>query len=201
MNDQTAQPEPLRLAEQKLWVVISAYNEEAWIAGALRALAAQKHRDFSLVVVDNGSTDRTADVVRAFVEKHPEMRVDLIQEAQKGTGAASDTGMRHAIRSGATWLARTDADCVPARDWTAQAVAAFASGLELVSGQLLPRRDEGIDWKKRMLILGVIETASLFGKIRQGNKDPQYLGPYVMTPGCNMAITAELYVRSGGFPR
>ena len=46
-----------------------------------------------------------------------------------------------------------------------------------------------------------MSVAAAFGKIRPGNRDPRYLGPYVMTPGCNLAITAELYLRAGGFPR
>ena len=34
-----------------------------------------------------------------------------------------------------------------------------------------------------------------------GAKDPAYLGPYMMAAGCNVGITAELYLAAGGFPR
>jgi hypothetical protein len=44
-------------------------------------------------------------------------------------------------------------------------------------------------------------VASAFGKVRRGNRGRQYLGPYVMAPGCNMAITSALYESAGGFPR
>lgn len=185
----------------KLWVIVPAYNEERGITATLEALAAQHDGDFTLVVVDNNSTDGTAGVVRGFAAAHPEMRIHLIDEPQKGTGAASDTGMRYAIAAGALRLARTDADCLPARDWIERVNAGFDSGLQLVSGQLVPRTDEDVRWIDRTIIRVVLEVASTFGKFRPGNQDPRYLGPYVMTPGCNMAITAELYEAAGGFPR
>ncbi|MET9491737.1 glycosyltransferase family 2 protein [Nocardia sp. NPDC006630] len=185
----------------ELWVIVPAYNEVHGITRTLEALAAQQDRDFILVVVDNDSTDGTASVVRDFARMHPELRIELVSESRKGTGAAADTGMRYAIAAGALRLARTDADCLPFPDWTARIHAAFDSGLQLISGQLIPRTDEGVSWRDRTIIRVVLEVASTFGKFRPGNRDPRYMGPYVMTPGCNMAITAELYEAAGGFPR
>lgn len=184
-----------------LWVVMPAYNEQDGIAKSLAALVAQEDSDFRLVVVDNNSSDATWSVVRTFAEAHPELHVDIITEEQKGTGAAADTGMRYAIAAGAVRLARTDADCLPAPDWTARIRCAFDSGLRLISGRLIPRTDEEVSFVDRMIIRGALELASWFGKVRSGNQDERYLGPYVMTPGCNMAITAELYEAAGGFPR
>ncbi|MFC9967190.1 glycosyltransferase family A protein [Nocardia ignorata] len=184
-----------------LWVVIPAFDEERGIEATLEALAAQCDTDFTVVVVDNNSTDRTVEVVRKFAAANPVPVIEVIDEAQKGTGAAADTGMRYAIAQGAELLARTDADCLPAPDWTQRIRAGFDSGLRLVSGQLIPRTDEGVSWRDRTIIRVALEVASLFGKVRSGNRDPRYLGPYVMTPGCNMAITAELYSAAGGFPR
>ncbi|WP_067637420.1 glycosyltransferase family 2 protein [Nocardia coubleae] len=184
-----------------LWVVIPAFDEERGIEATLKALAAQRDTDFTVVVVDNNSTDRTVEVVRKFAAANPVPVIEVIDEAQKGTGAAADTGMRYAIAQGAELLARTDADCLPAPDWTQRIRAGFDSGLRLVSGQLIPRTDEGVSWRDRTIIRVALEVASLFGKVRSGNRDPRYLGPYVMTPGCNMAITAELYSAAGGFPR
>ncbi|MFD7845425.1 glycosyltransferase [Nocardia sp. NPDC059764] len=184
-----------------LWVIVPAYNEEHGITATLAALAGQRDRDFTVLVVDNNSTDATVKVVRDFALAHPEPRIAIVTEERKGTGAAADTGMRHAIAAGATRLARTDADCLPAPDWTARIRAAFDSGLRLVSGQLIPRTDEGVSLLDRTVIRVALELATQFGKLRPGNQDPRYLGPYVMTPGCNMAITAELYEAAGGFPR
>lgn len=179
----------------RLWVVVPAFDEAAGITATLDALAAQTDRDFRVLVVDNASTDGTADVVRA----HP-LRARVVHEPQRGTGAAADTGMRHAIAAGATHLARTDADCVPAPDWTARIRAAFAD-LDLVAGRLLPRTDEGVPAWQRGVLVGAVAVAATFGRFRPGNRVPGALGPYVMSAGCNMAITAALYERAGGFPR
>ncbi|MEV0059623.1 glycosyltransferase family 2 protein [Nocardia sp. NPDC050718] len=184
-----------------LWVVIPAFDEARGIGATLNAIAAQRDTDFRVVVVDNDSSDGTAGIVRTFAAAHPVPVIEVISEAQKGTGAAADTGMRYAIAQGATRLARTDADCLPAPDWIERINAGFDAGLRLISGQLIPRTDEGVSWRDRTIIRVALEVASAFGKVRSGNRDPKYLGPYVMTPGCNMAITAELYTAAGGFPR
>ncbi|TNY38508.1 glycosyltransferase family 2 protein [Thermomonospora catenispora] len=185
-----------------LWVTVPAYNEERLIEGTLRRLAGQTDRGFGLVVVDNGSTDATARIVREFADRHPELTLHLIAEPRKGTGAAADTGMRHAIAQGATHLARTDADCLPHPGWIAAVKRAFADGLEMVSGPLRPRTDEfPLAWWERRLLPAVLATAAFAGRLRPGNRGPAYLGPYVVMPGCNLAISAALYERAGGFPR
>ncbi|GGV13319.1 glycosyl transferase [Actinomadura cremea] len=185
-----------------LWVVVPAYNEERSIGATLRRLAEQTDTAFTLVVVDNASTDATAKIVGEFAEEAPGPNVRIVPEPEKGTGAAADTGFRHAVAAGATHIARTDADCLPHPGWIAAVKRAFGEGLELVSGPLRPRTDEfPLRLWERRLLPAVIETAALFGRFRPGNQDPLYLGPYVMMPGCNVAITADLYERAGGFPR
>ncbi|OLT34338.1 glycosyl transferase [Actinomadura sp. CNU-125] len=185
-----------------LWVVVPAYNEERSIGATLRRLAEQTDTAFTLVVVDNAGTDATAKIVEEFAAADAGFGVRIVRETQKGTGAAADTGFRHAIAAGATHVARTDADCLPHPGWIAAVKRAFGDGLELVSGPLRPRTDEfPLKLWERRLLPAVIETAALFGRFRPGNQDPLYLGPYVMMPGCNVAVTAELYERAGGFPR
>ena len=184
----------------KLFVVVPVYNEADYIAPTFAALAAQSDADFDVVFVDNSSTDASADVIRQFIADRP--RWHLVTETQKGTGAAADTGMREAIARGATLLARTDADCLPRSDWTESVRRSLTvDGLELVGGELVPRHDEGLSRAMRMLLRGAVELAEAFGRVRPGNKSPEYKGPYMMAAGCNVGITAALYEAAGGFPR
>ncbi|MCU1412587.1 MAG: hypothetical protein JWR04_3294 [Rhodoglobus sp.] len=182
--------------DQRLAVVVPVYNEAAGIAATLDALEAQVDSDFDVWFVDNASTDASAAVIAA----RGHARWHIVQEPQKGTGAAADTGMRAAIAAGATLLARTDADCLPRADWTA-AVRRSLGTLGLVGGELVPRHDEGLSLARRVLLRAAVELAEAFGRIRPGNRSAEYRGPYLMAAGCNVGIRADLYVEAGGFPR
>jgi glycosyltransferase involved in cell wall biosynthesis len=72
----------------RIGIVIPAFNAASWIGDAIASVLAQTHRDWRLVVVDDGSTDRTADVVAAFVDR----RIRLIQQANAGVSAARNRG-------------------------------------------------------------------------------------------------------------
>ncbi|MER5483210.1 glycosyltransferase family 2 protein [Streptomyces sp. NPDC002812] len=180
-----------------LWVVVPAYNEAAAIGATLAALAAQHDTGFALVVVDNASTDRTADAVRDFARAAP-FRVELAREELPGAGAAADTGFRYAIAAGATHLLRTDADCLPAPDWTAVAKAEFGRGAEMLCGRSVPRRDEGPGLLEARLLPALIRLTSLYGRYRPSHRHPRYRTPYVLCHGHNLGITAGLYLRCGG---
>lgn len=194
-------------AARRLAVVVPMLNEAAGITPTLEALAAQRDGDIDVVFVDNGSSDDTAGLVARFVAERGLHRWHVITEPQKGTGAAADTGMRAAIAAGAELLARTDADCLPRADWTASVRRALTPraegglGLRLVGGELVPRHDEGLGRGTRALLRAAVFLAEAFGRVRPGNRSPEYRGPYMMAAGCNVGITAELYVAAGGFPR
>ncbi|HEX6968672.1 MAG TPA: glycosyltransferase [Micromonosporaceae bacterium] len=182
-----------------LWVVVPAYNEAARIGATLDALAAQHDLDFTLLVVDNGSTDETATLVRDFAARAP-MPVRLIEEPEKGVGCAVDSGFRHAIAHGARLLARTDADCLPRPGWVAAARAALSAGAEMACGRIVARRDEHGPVGRAGFAL-VVALAAAFGRFRPANRGPGYRTPYRMHAGNNMAVTARLYLACGGMPR
>ncbi|WP_260615064.1 glycosyltransferase family 2 protein [Streptomyces sp. WAC05292] len=183
-----------------MWVVVPAHQEAARLGATLRALAAQHDRDFTLLVVDNASTDGTGDVARAFAASAP-FPVRVIEEPEKGVGSAVDTGFRYAIGQGARLLARTDADCLPRPGWTGAARAALAARPGLVCGRITARGDEhGPLGRAGFAVL--VGLAALFGRLRpQHVRRGEFRAPYRMHAGNNMAITAELYLAVGGMPR
>jgi glycosyltransferase involved in cell wall biosynthesis len=185
-----------------LWVIVPAHQEEERITGTLRALAAQRDRDFTLLVVDNASSDRTGAIARRFAVDAP-FPVAVIDEPEKGVGCAVDSGFRHAIERGATLLARTDADCLPRPGWTAAARAAMTDrpGPTLVCGRIVARRDEHGPLG-RAGFSALVRLAALFGRLRPAHaRRNGYLAPYRMHAGNNMAVTADLYLACGGMPR
>lgn len=186
---------------EHLWVVVPAYNEDRLIRSCLDSLARQTDHDFELVVVDNGSTDRTRTVVNDWIAEHPAVRAHLIGESRKGTGAAADTGFRHAVSHGADWIARTDADCLAADDWI-ECIRRRSSEADLLGGKIRARSDDvAPGWWERVYLPVVTAAARLFGRLRPSNRGPEYLCPYAMCVGNNLAVAAGVYGASGGFPR
>ena len=72
-------------------VVVPAYNEELYIAEALDAVFAQTLGPLEVIVVDDGSTDGTVEIVRRYSD-----RVRLIQQENRGCPDAFDSGFREA---------------------------------------------------------------------------------------------------------
>jgi glycosyltransferase involved in cell wall biosynthesis len=182
-------------------VVVPFYNEARGMHATLDALAGQSDRRFSIVLVDNGSSDQSAAIAERFASECMQPSASVVHEAQKGTGAAADTGFRHAIASGAQWIARTDADCVPDPDWIRNLKRAMCDdGLEFVAGKIRPRLDQGsVSRTQRAILAGMIWVAENYGRLHR--RGPQFKYPYFMAAGNNLAITARLYEASGGFPR
>lgn len=74
-------------------VVIPAYNAAKRITGALDSVLAQTRPAEACVVVDDGSTDETADAVRAWADAHVELQVTLVQQENGGAAAARSAGV------------------------------------------------------------------------------------------------------------
>lgn len=181
-------------------VVVPAFDEAGSIGATLAALARQTDPGFRLIVVDNASTDGTGDVVRRFAGTVT-FPVEVIIETERGAGTAADTGFRHAIATGARFLARTDADCLPAPDWVATLRAYLDAGFDLVCGRSVPRRDERPTWAERHVFPAAVRLAAVYGRYRTAHRAPEYRSPYVLVHGHNLALTADLYLRCGGTVR
>ena len=91
-------------------VLMPAYNAEKYIGKAIESVLQQTYTDFELVIVNDGSTDGTEKVISTFTDK----RIVLINQPNRGVGAALNTGLQHAK---AAYIARFDADdlCHPQR--------------------------------------------------------------------------------------
>jgi len=75
-------------------VIMPAFNVAPYVGEALRSALAQTFTDFEVIVVDDGSKDGTADVVRTFEAQDP--RVRLVQQANRGLAGARNTALRAA---------------------------------------------------------------------------------------------------------
>jgi glycosyltransferase involved in cell wall biosynthesis len=87
----------------KVSVVIPAYNSGRFLGEAIQSVLDQTFGDFELIVVDDGSTDNTRDVVRSFTDP----RIEYIYQKNRGSSAAYNRGI-HA--SGGEYIAFLDSD-------------------------------------------------------------------------------------------
>lgn len=108
----TASPAP------RISVVMPAYNAQATIAEAIDSVLAQDLADLELIVVDDGATDATADIVAGYTARDP--RVRLVRQANAGVSAARNRAIAEAR---GTYIAFLDADDAWAPDKLSRQVA------------------------------------------------------------------------------
>jgi glycosyltransferase involved in cell wall biosynthesis len=86
-------------------VIIPAYNRSSTIARSVQSVLVQTFQDFEIIVVDDGSTDTTREVVQKIDDK----RIHLIcHNGNQGAAAARNTGMQAATGEYIAWLDSDD---------------------------------------------------------------------------------------------
>ncbi len=76
----------------ELSIIVPAYNAQSDIADCLDSLVAQKSSEnFEIIVINDGSTDHTPDIVESYAMRHP--KIKLISQANAGVSAARNRGI------------------------------------------------------------------------------------------------------------
>lgn len=78
----------------KVTIIIPCYNQAGYLRKAVASLQAQTLADWECIVVDDGSTDNSAEIVANLALR--DNRIRLIQQLNSGSAAARDTGLREA---------------------------------------------------------------------------------------------------------
>ena len=101
-------------------VLVPAYNEEKVIASTLASLGATTYPNVELIVIDDGSKDRTSAVVEEIAARDP--RVRLLRQENGGKSAAANNGLREARGE---IIVAVDADTVVSADAVTKLVRHF----------------------------------------------------------------------------
>lgn len=168
---------------QKLCIVIPALNEENLLQKTLESLDEQNNLKFSVIVVDNGSTDGTCQVVISYAEK-AKYELIVIREDKKGVGYARTTGTNEAIKLGALYIGGTDADTTFPDSWIESIYNGFEKGnSELLCGECHPLKYHSFDSEKANFSLSA--RSFLFHRVK----------PFFR--GANYAVTKDMYLKVG----
>ncbi|MBB5806012.1 cellulose synthase/poly-beta-1,6-N-acetylglucosamine synthase-like glycosyltransferase/peptidoglycan/xylan/chitin deacetylase (PgdA/CDA1 family) [Saccharothrix ecbatanensis] len=138
-----------RLRRQPVTVLVPAYNEEAGIEATLRTILAST-AEVRVIVVDDGSTDRTSEVVRSLDLPG----VTLIRQANAGKAAALNTGLKHCRTE---LVVMVDGDTVLEPDTVAELVEPFADpDVGAVSGNAKVGNRDGLlgRWQHIEYVIG-----------------------------------------------
>jgi peptidoglycan/xylan/chitin deacetylase (PgdA/CDA1 family)/glycosyltransferase involved in cell wall biosynthesis len=141
--------EPLRYLGP-VSVIVPAFNEALNITATVRSLAASRYRRLEIIVVDDGSTDGTAELV----ERLGMRGVYVVRQANAGKPAALNTGIRYARGD---LLVLVDGDTVFAPDAIAELVQPLADpGVGAVSGNTKVANRKGLlgRWQHLEYVIG-----------------------------------------------
>lgn len=161
-------------------VVIPAFNEEGFIGKTLKSLIKQNYPgSFEMIVVDNGSSDKTAEIARKHGAK-------VIAEPRKGVQFARQTGFE---ASSGEFIASTDADNILPKNWLRRLacqlirdnqLVAVGGWFKLKKGPITPR-----------FILNYFSTPTLFLYT--------FLTGKKVLLGQNFMVRRQVFFQVGGF--
>jgi GT2 family glycosyltransferase len=165
-------------AAPRVSVVVCSYNGGRTLAQCLRSLAELDYPDYEVIVVNDGSTDDTHEILARF----PAVRA--IHQPNRGLSVARNVGLHAA--TGAI-IAYTDSDCFADPDWLTHLVYQFErSGADAVGGPNLTPED---GW----LAACVAAAPGQPTHVLESDQVAEHI------PGCNMAFRKDALVAINGF--
>jgi glycosyltransferase involved in cell wall biosynthesis len=181
-------------------ILICTYNRAALLREALNAMAAMTLPDvcnIEIIIVDNNSTDTTAQVI-ADAEPRSPFRIIGLHEPRQGKSFALNTGL--AAASGDI-VALTDDDVWPDREWLARIVSRFRErDVAFVFGKVLPRW--GVVPPPDLLTPDAQDIWGPLALVDYGDDEMEYLPEYTwqrLPIGANLAFRRDVLQRVGGW--
>jgi glycosyltransferase involved in cell wall biosynthesis len=189
------QPEPGELLE--LTVIIPARNEEDCIGACVESLVAQSEdvfklgKDWELIVVDDHSTDRTAEIARGFAG----VSVVSAEKLEKGWTGKANAIWTAARKARGRWLLFTDADTMHEPGDLHRAIhEAVRHKVEMLSYS--PRQMVSGLWQRTLMPLVFCELAIAYPPAKVSDPNERVAA----ANGQFLLVEREAYRRLGGHP-
>lgn len=172
----------------KISVIVPFLNSEATIDECLQALISQNLKPSEIIMVDNGSTDRSKVIVNNFANKNG-IIVKYFYESKKGPACARNLGIRNCIGN---IIAFTDSDCVPDPDWLKNLIIEFQNPqVAAVAGIVESYKTETLyDKFHALFTLKGFEKSQIFSKFNLVS------GGF---PTANLAVRKDVLIKLNSF--
>lgn len=179
----------------KISVVICTYNRDKFIRTALQKLSEQTLRpeEYEVIIIDNRSTDNTADICKTFIAEHPGFNFRYVFEEKKGLSFARNRGWQEAKSAIVTYI---DDDAEATNNFLEGILQFFAKHADAVGagGRIIPvYPDTGEpEWMNKYL-------NGFVGRVDFGDTPKVFEGKMKYPAGCNMTYRKEVLQQVGGF--
>ncbi len=175
------------MKELALSVIVCTYNRDKFIRDCLVGLLEQdaSPEQFEVVLVNNNSTDRTEEIVQAFIKEHPDFPINYVVEKQQGLSYARNRGIEESQAALVTFI---DDDAIPREDFVSGIVAFFANHQEAtaVGGKVIATFETARPaWANRF------SAGLYFSHYDKGNRLFRYTKGYPI--GCNMSFRKSFF--------
>lgn len=170
-------------------VVVPVRNAARTLSACLAALEQLDPAPVETILVDNGSTDGSLQLLRAFVRDRPAQRAQILEEPHRGAAAARNAGIRAAKGE---LIAFTDADCAPERAWLYHLTEPFADpAVGAVAGRVV-----SAPAASTVELFSALFTLQLPDRPTRHRAWTPWAGGY---PTANLAVRSALLSELGGF--
>ena len=95
----------------KVSILIAAKDEEETIEACVRSMLMQDYADFEVIVINDRSGDRTAEIVQRIADQDPRLRLLNVEDLPEGWSGKNHAMWRGAAVATGDWLCLSDADC------------------------------------------------------------------------------------------
>lgn len=112
-------------------VIIPAYNAESTINSCITSLLKQTYKNFEIIIVDDGSTDQTLQIVTQYKSQYNNIRI--IHQNNQGVSAARNTAIEH-VSNESEYICFVDADDTCEKDYLINFAKYFDSDKLLIQG-------------------------------------------------------------------
>lgn len=99
-------------------VITPCYNGAKYIGETIESVLSQTYKDWEMIIVDDGSSDNSADIIAEYAEK--DSRIKYVRQKNSGSAAARNTGIKTAEGQ---YIALLDADDLWDRDFLSEQIA------------------------------------------------------------------------------